>query len=214
MDKETEKRYDQILKTDYQRLQEIEGKRDFYKKKIQNLTNDEKQESEEFLSYVIMRGITDDLKEFLHLLSIKGKPRYQNFIIRNITEHVIEYMYLMTNKQLIPEYFGKAMQIDLEEDIDMENIAQAYRNLGKNRYEHKRSSVIEMCKSVSEDCAKDGIPCLYDVFSIVSENCHNSYFQEVIDEWSSDEIESNVFNLWLVSLVLVKLLEFADEHQI
>lgn len=200
--------YENVLKAAYQRLGQIEKKRDVYQEEIKELSNDEKQESDKFLSYVIMRGISDDVREFLNLLLNNSKPRYQHFIIRNVTEHAIEYMYLMTNSNLIPEYFGKEAQIDLAENIDMSNISQAYKNIGQDRYASNRTSVKKMAKAIGEDKEKNGIPGLYDVFCIISENCHNSYFQEVVDEWSENEIENNKFSLWVMSIVLVKLLEF------
>lgn len=204
--------YQNVLEGAYISLKKIKNKRDQYKESIEHLNTDEKQKSEEFLSYVIMQGVAEDLEEFLRLLEADSKPRYQHFIIRNITEHVIEYMYLMSNKELITEYFGSAADIDdLEENVDMKHISQEYKNLGQNRYSENRMSVNAMAVAIGEKYSVEGVPGLYDVFSIISENCHNSYFHAVIDEFAEDKMQSKVFSLWLISLVLIKLLEFENK---
>lgn len=200
--------YEEVLDGAYSKLMQLKSKRDYFKDKLEKISNEEKQESELFLSYVIMRGVAEDLEEFLELLSANSKPRYQHFIIRNITEHVIEYMYLMNNKELIAEYFGSEVEIDLDADVDMKRISEEYKNLGQNRYTSKRMSVNAMAVAIGEKHSEDGIPGLYDIFSIISENCHNSYFHAVIDEMADDEMQNKVFSLWIMTLVLVKLLEF------
>ena len=200
------KNYEEVLDGAYSRLMQLKIKRDYFQEKLESVSCDEKQESEMFLSYVIMRGVAEDLEEFLDLLSTDSKPRYQHFIIRNITEHVIEYMYLMNNKELIAEYFGS--KVELDADVDMKHISEEYKNLGQNRYTSKRMSVNAMAVAIGEKHSEDGVPGLYDIFSIISENCHNSYFHAVIDEMADDEIQNKVFSLWIMTLVLVKLLEF------
>ena len=200
--------YEEVLDGAYSKLMQLKSKRDYFKDKLEKISNEEKQESELFLSYVIMQGVAEDLEEFLELLSANSKPRYQHFIIRNITEHVIEYMYLMNNKELIAEYFGSEVEIDLDADVDMKHISEEYKNLGQNRYTSKRMSVNAMAVAIGEKHSEDGIPGLYDIFSIISENCHNSYFHAVIDEMADDEMQNKVFSLWIMTLVLVKLLEF------
>ena len=200
--------YKMALSSAHENLDEINKKRDYYKEKLEKIEEDDKQEDQLFLSYVILAGIADDVEEVLNLLSKESKPRYQNFIIRNITEHVIEYMYLMEHKELIPEYFGSEAELDVEESADMNNISKAYKNFGQNRYASKRASVNSMAKAIGEKYATDGVPGLYDVFSIISENCHNSYLYAVIDEMSESETQNKMFNLGLMLLVLKKLLEF------
>ena len=86
--------------------------------------------------------------------------------------------------------------------------SEEYKNLGQNRYTSKRMSVNAMAVAIGEKHSEDGVPGLYDIFSIISENCHNSYFHAVIDEMADDEMQNKVFSLWIMTLVLVKLLEF------
>lgn len=200
------KNYEEVLDGAYSKLMQLKIKRDYFKEQLEKISNEEKQESELFLSYVIMKGVAEDLEEYLELLSADSKPRYQHFIIRNITEHVIEYMYLMNNKELIAEYFGA--EVELDADVDMKHISEEYKNLGQNRYTSKRVSVNSMAVAIGEKHSEDGVPGLYDIFSIISENCHNSYFHAVIDEMADDKMQNKVFSLWIMTLVLVKLLEF------
>jgi len=205
--------YESVLESAYSKLMQIKVKRDYYRELLEKLDSDEREQSEDFLSYVIMKGVSEDLDEFLELLEKDAKPRYQHFIIRNITEHVIEYMYLMSNKELIPQYFGSEADIDdLEDDVDMKHISREYKNLGQNRYAENRMSVNAMAVAIGEKHSVDGVPGLYDVFSIISENCHNSYLHAVIDEIAENEMQSKVFNLWLITLVLVKLLDFESKR--
>lgn len=205
--------YEMALCSAQDNLEEIRKKRDYYKEKLENIEDDENPENELLLSYVIMTGVAEDVEEVLNLLEKDSKPRYQNFIIRNITEHVIEYMYLMDNKELIPEYFGSEAETEVEESADMNNISKAYKNFGQNRYATKRASVNSMAKAIGEKYATDGVPGLYDVFSIISENCHNSYLYAVVDELSESETQNKMFNLGLMLLVLKKLLEFEDGRE-
>ena len=122
--------YENVLENVHIILNKLIHKKKFYQEETERLTTEEKQESEDFLSYVIMSGVTEDLEEFLRLAELGSKPRYQHFIIRNITEHVIEYMYLIANKELIPQYFGATADIDeLEDEVDMKHISQEYKNL-------------------------------------------------------------------------------------
>ncbi len=204
--------YEEVLDGAYSKLMQIKSKRDLLKEVLEEMPEDEKQANETLLSYVIMKGVSEDLEEFLELLSEDSKPRYQHFIIRNITEHIIEYMYLMNHKELIPEYFGEKAEIDVEAEVDMRHISEEYKNLGQNRYSDKRMSVNAMAVAIGEKHSEDGVPGLYDIFSIISENCHNSYFHAVIDEMADDQMQNKVFSLWIMTLVLVKLLEF--EHTV
>lgn len=205
--------YEEVLDGAYSKLMQIKKKRDYLKEQLEKMEEEETQESEIFLSYVIMKGVAEDLEEFLELLSANRRPRYLHFIIRNVTEQVIEYMYVMNNKELIAEYFGSEAQINLDENVDMKHISETYKNLGQNRYSSKRVSVNAMAVAVGEKHSEDGVPGLYDIFSIISENCHNSYFHAVIDEIADDDMQNKVFSLWIMTLVLVKLLEFEKTRE-
>lgn len=205
--------YEDLLDGAHLRLLQIKAKRDQLEELAERMSGEEQEESAIFLSYIIMKGIAEDLEEFLDLIKSDSKARYQDFIIRNITEQTIEYMYLMNNKELIAEYFGSEARIE-EEEIDMNHISKAYKKLGQNRYSDKRTSVNAMAIAIGEKYAQDGIPSLYDVFSIISENCHNSYVHAVIHEQAENEIENKVFNLQMMTLVLVKLLKFEKSREV
>lgn len=179
------------------------------KAQVDNLTDIERTSSKIFLDYVFARGISDDVNEFLCMFKTGKKVRYQNFIIRNMVEHTIEYLYLCKNPALISEYFGEKIVVDIS-SVTRTNAAQEYKKIGQDRYESKRAKIKQMSNDIGEGQTTNKIPCLYDIFCIVSENCHNSYFQEIIDEYSEVEVKNSLFCLQFVSLVLIKFMRLEE----
>ena len=202
---------EEMLKGILIRSKALEEKVFKLKVQVNNLSDSERTSSKVFLDYVFSRGISDDIKEFLCMFKAGKKVRYQNFVIRNMVEHTIEYLYLCKNTALIPEYFGAKITIDMS-NVTHENAAKEYRKIGQDRYENNRAKMKQMADDIGEGETTKNIPCLYDIFRIVSENCHNSYFQEIADEYSSVEVKNDLFSLQFVCLVLIKFLKLEDEQ--
>lgn len=203
-----------LLKAIVLRTKELEENVNKLKKQVDILPDSEKTKSKEFLAYVFSRGILDDVNEFLYMFKSKRKVRYQEFVIRNMIEHTIEYLYLCKNTNLIPEYFGEKIKekIDINK-VTRENVAKEYRLIGQDRYENSRASVRKMANDIGEEKATEGIPCLYDLYCITSENCHNSYFQEIVDENSIIDVDDDRFNLNIVCVILIKFMNSENDQQ-
>lgn len=192
---------------------ELEEKVTKLKERVCEFSDSEKTKSKDFLDYVFSRGILDDVNEFLYMFKSGRKVRYQEFVIRNMIEHTIEYLYLCKNTNLIPEYFGEKIKENVDvENVTRKNAAREYRKIGQGRYEKNRTSVKCMADGIGEGEAEKGIPCLYDMFCITSENCHNSYFQEIVDEYSTYDVDNDSYNLNFVYAILFKFMN-ADNEQ-
>ena len=124
-------------------------------------------------------------KDFYH--------RYAYLIMRNMLEQLIEFRYVQKNRCLIDEYLG--LKIDLEALKEKRTTVEGERRLGKVRYENRRPSIVDMTKSIGEYDALGTSATLYDVYSILSERAHNSYFGSLMDDFVSAKF--NVPNIGL-----------------
>jgi len=113
--------------------------------------------------------------------------RYANFVIRNMSEQLIEFCYLNKHPKLIKEYLG--LKIKLDKFDRPHTPLQGARWFGKLRFKKRRKDVDEMAKDIGEYVHSDGSLSLYDIFAIYSESCHNSYFDAFLDDIS--EINSD-----------------------
>ena len=149
----------------------------------------------------------DDLsgnKDFYH--------RYAYLIMRNMLEQLIEFLYVQKNRCLIDEYLG--LKIDLEALREKRTPVEGERRLGKARYENRRPSIVDMAKGIDEYEASGMRATLYDVYSILSERAHNSYFGSLLDDFVSAKF--NVPNIGLdrgqISVLNVMLAYVFDEY--
>ena len=108
--------------------------------------------------------------------------RYANFIIRNMSEHLIEFCYLNKHPKLIKEYLG--LKIKLNKFDQPHTPLQGARWFGKRRFKKGRKDIDEMAKDIGQYKHPDGSLSLYDIFAIYSESCHNSYFDAFLDDIS------------------------------
>ena len=120
----------------------------------------------------------DDLsgnKDFYH--------RYGYLIMRNMLEQLIEFLYVKKNSHLVDEYLG--LKIDLNVLQDKHSPVDGERTFGKKRYLENRPHISEMVKDIGEfKTTKDSLS-LYDVYCILSEKCHNSYFDSLLNDFNS-----------------------------
>ena len=127
-----------------------------------------------------IRKFTDDV---VFLNDLCGTPhyyhRYSYLIIRNMVEQLIEFLYLMENTHLIKEYLG--LSIDLARLDAPHSAVEGERIFGGARYENGRVHVREMANKIGEQEASDGSLTLYSAYRILSERCHNSYFDAFLD---------------------------------
>lgn len=200
-----------LLKGIISRHEELKERVLVLKAQADNLTDIERTSSKIFLDYVFSRGISDDVNEFLCMFKIGKKVRYQNFVIRNMIEHTIEYLYLCKNTTLISEYFGEKIAFSME-NVTHESAAKEYKKIGQDRFENRRAKTRKMADDIGEGETTKDIPCLYDMFCIASENCHNSFFHEVAEEYSEVKANNALHSLRFVYLVLIKFMGLGKER--
>ncbi len=109
--------------------------------------------------------------------------RYGYLILRNMLEQLIEFLYVKKNPHLVDEYLG--LKIDLNALQAKHSPVEGEHAFGKKRYLENRPRISEMAKDIGESKAADGTLSLYDVYSILSEKCHNSYFDSLLKDFNS-----------------------------
>lgn len=142
--------------------------------------------STEFLKISCSENFLDDI-EFLNEMS--GTPnfkvRYANMIIRDVLEQVIEFIYLLKYPELIEQFMGGNIETD---DFDKDKLIEEYLQFGGKRYTGGRKTISKMASSINEKVSVDDTLSLYDIYRILSEQCHNSYFLSNLDD--IDEAET------------------------
>lgn len=133
--------------------------------------------SKEMLFLLISECIVEDIDTFLFLKENNFCQRYTDAILRNMSEQVIEYLYIMEHKELIPVYLG----VNLNEELDeKENLFVGLKKTGQARF-GERTPVKKMAKTIGEDESTDDKIALYDIFSLKAEMEHNSYFNHIFE---------------------------------
>lgn len=135
--------------------------------------------TEEFVKICFSSNIIEDTK-FLNELS--GNPlfkaRHANMIIRDMIEQVIEFIYLMKNKNTIPDYMGMNTTNNA---LSSQNIIKEFHKLAGGRFSDGRKSVSEMAQDIGEKNSSPNHRALYEMYQLLSEECHNSYFFSYLD---------------------------------
>lgn len=158
-------------------------------------------DSKEMLSFVVSECLMEDIETIYKLENNGFSNRYIDFTIRNMSEQVIEYLYIMKNPRLIKEYFGER----LNDDWDGKNLFDGMKITGAARFK-KRESVSAMAKAVDEKVSDDDKIALYEIFSLKAELEHHSYFHHMLDVMCNlgDRIESKddldyIFLIYILS---------------
>lgn len=136
--------------------------------------------SVEFVKISLSENLLEDV-EFLNTLSGNSlfKIRHANIIMRDMLEQVIEFIYLIKHPEIISEYFGS--NIDTDKLLKHKPIKGIHK-LGNERYTDSRKSVSEMARDINEKNTTPNRPALYDMYQLLSEECHNSYFFSNFDD--------------------------------
>ena len=141
--------------------------------------------SVEFLKILFLSNIREDV-EFLSRTE-NLKVRYGNLIIRNMVEQLIEFKYLIKHPELIEDYMGNNIQINV--DTTTTNEVNTLLKMGQGRFTNKRKHISEMAKDINEDLSDVDLS-LYDIYRILSDFGHNSYYFSCLDD--VDEVEGKV----------------------
>lgn len=140
--------------------------------------------STEYIKIVFSENLLEDV-QFLNSLSGSKtfKPRYADVITRDLLEQVIEFIYLMKNPEKIPDFVGA--NSNLPENL-FDDLVESFRHLGSLRYSSKRLSVSKMADEINEKTSSGDTQSLYDLYILLSEECHNSYFFSILDDFKED----------------------------
>lgn len=143
--------------------------------------------SKEMISFVVSECLMEDVETIYKLRKDKISARYIDFIIRNMCEQVIEYIYIMKHTELIPEYFGE----NIKDEWNGTNLFNGLKRTGGQRFK-ERKSVSEMSVDIGEKVSDDEKISLYDIYSVKAEFEHNSYFNHMINiiSYVNDENKS------------------------
>lgn len=169
--------------------------------------------SVEFIKIAFSENLLDDI-EFLNTLS--GQPlfkaRHANIILRDMLEQVIEFIYLMKHTELITDYMG--FNVDTTR-LTTHNPIKGIHKLGSKRFSGGRRSVSEMAQDINEKKSSQNDTSLYELYQLLSEECHNSYFFANLDD--IEEVETGKKTLALteeqVSHIIIIVGSFMEVYR-
>lgn len=146
--------------------------------------------------------------------------RYANFILRNMVEQVIEFLYISKNTKLVDEYLGSEI---LKKKAAIEangTTAEALKTYGEKRFATRRERIAQMAEDINERYAtQENCLTLYDVFTVLSDRTHNSYFSSLLDDFAKEFSDDHYIGLtveqarYLNILIIVVLMTFDDFKQ-
>lgn len=130
---------------------------------------------EKKLSHFKASFIKNLLEDILFLIDSDAQMNFYirngNLIIRNMVEQLIEFSYVLKYQELIEEYFGEKITEPIPADV-----VQLSKGLGKLRFESRRKNIKEMAEDINQFKNSSVEMTLYDLYIMLSETCHNSYF--------------------------------------
>lgn len=158
---------EEILMTNQQLLKSLQGKEE-----ILNTV--------EFIKISFSESLLEDI-EFLNNLS--GNPyfkiRHAQMVLRDMVEQVIEFIFLMKHSDIISDYLGLNITANSAGSSDL---IKEIHKIGSERFNGGRKSVSEMAKDIGEKKSSSNRMALYDMYQLLSEECHNSYFFAGLDD--------------------------------
>lgn len=123
---------------------------------------------------------------------IKTKNRNVKLMIRNMLEQIIEFLFLLKKPNFIKQFFGKDIDI---KSFELEEFIDSFHQIGRKRYYNGRYSIAKMAQCVGEIWSREDRPSLYEIYKILSEECHNSYFFSTLDKANEFETGKKGFAL-------------------
>lgn len=134
----------------------------------------------EFIKISYSEHLLEDIKLLNEMSGNKlFKLRHANIIMRDMLEQVIEFIYLMKHPETIPEYRGA--NIDIRK-ISTDDPVKGMHILGNERFAYGRKTVSAMAKEINERQSNTNQLALYELYQLLSEECHNSYFITSFDD--------------------------------
>ena len=165
--------------------------------------------SKEKLSILVSECLVEDITTIISLKNGQFNSRYIDMIIRNMSEQVIEYCYIMKNPDILNEYFGENINTEIEEDA---NLLSKLKETGSARFnDGKRKNVYAMAKEIDEVKSTEDRIALYEIFGLKAEMEHNSYFQQIINivgEIENEELQNNSIDSILIDNIIYVFLKY------
>lgn len=152
--------------------------------------------SKEMISFVISECLMEDI-DTIYKMKMQGfSNRYTDFIIRNMCEQVIQYIYIMKYPELIPQYFGE----NIKDAWNGTNLFKGLKRTGGARFK-ERKSVSEMSANIGEKISDDKKISLYDIYSLEAEFEHHSYFHHIMNTIPTDDVDDENENTEAVDYI-------------
>lgn len=134
-----------------------------------------------------MNFIKKFLDDVMFLNGLSGNNdfyhRYGYLIIRNMLEQLIEFLYIQKNKHLVDEYLG--LKINLDTLKGKHTPVEGERLFGQKRYIKNRPSIANMSMCIEEKQNTFGSMTLYEAYCVLSERCHNSFFDSLLKDYNA-----------------------------
>lgn len=170
--------------------------------------------TKENMSILLSQYILEDCEYIIKLICKGVKKRYIYNIIRTMCESIIEYKYFIKYENLISQYFGSEISYIDESSTDESNL-YIYKEYGQKRFAcfNGKKNIFNMAKDIEEIENTDKELSLYYIFSMMSENIHNAYFNAVLDDMAeSDGKDVKIDEEFVTTLVITLLNKFYETY--
>lgn len=145
------------------------------------------------------------LEDIYFLISASSGSSYTerqgDALVRGMIEHVIESIYYYKRPEEIDDYMG--MRTIRPSITDTVSIAD-YKKYTRKRFESNKKSVADMADTIEPRTAK--FASLYGMYSYFSENLHNAYYLQMLDDIRTGIFEKRTEGLSEVQSKAVLLL--------
>ena len=156
--------------------------------------------SKEMMSFLVSECLIEDVETVFELKNKGFSDRYTDYIIRNMCEQVIEYMYIMKHPELISEYFGEK----INEKWNGENLFKGLKRTGEARFKEK-IIISKMSSDIGERKSDKHKIALYDIYSVKAELEHHSYFHYMLnvmcDEKDKKDTQKEIDSMYLIYIL-------------
>lgn len=134
------------------------------------------------------------LEDIYFLMSVSGSFSYTerqgDTLIRGMIEHVIESLYYYKRPEEIDDYMG--MRTD-KPDMTNSGSIEDYKKFTSKRFESNKKSVAKMADAIEPRSTE--ISSLYGMYSYFSENHHNAYYLQMLDDIRTGDFEKRTVGL-------------------
>ena len=133
-------------------------------------------------AFLFSTCIIDDLDMVEQMKKQDVDHRYSDAIIRGICDQVIEFIYLYKNPSLLSEYYGTdRTEEELEQIVNDDDIFTSIRKISGDKRYSKRRNIRDMAVSIGEEKGTGDALALYEIFQYYSVLFHSAYRENMMD---------------------------------